>query len=216
MKQQHLWTRGAAALALVMSLGACAPLMVGGMVGGAMVASDRRTSGIQLEDEGIELRGANRIREMLGSRVHINLTSYNRQVLLTGEVPTQKDKDYAQQLISQVENVRTVINELVVAPSSSLSDRSLDALISGKVKASMVDSKDIFANAFKVVTERSTVYLMGRVTQREAQRATDLARQVSGVKKVVRVFDILTEEELQALLPAPPKNPAPASAGDAK
>ena len=214
MKQQHLWTRGAAALALVMSLGACAPLMVGGMVGGAMVASDRRTSGIQLEDEGIELRGANRIREMLGSRVHINLTSYNRQVLLTGEVPTQKDKDYAQQLISQVENVRTVINELAVAPSSSLSDRSLDALISGKVKASMVDSKDIFASAFKVVTERSTVYLMGRVTQREAQRATDLARQVSGVKKVVRVFDILTEEELQALLPAPPKSPAPA--GDAK
>mgnify|MGYP000370142229 CR=1 FL=1 len=101
MKQQSLWTRGAAALALVMSLGACAPLMVGGMVGGAMVASDRRTSGIQLEDEGIELRGGNRIREMLGSRVHINLTSYNRQVLLTGEVPTQKDKDLiAQDLCS--------------------------------------------------------------------------------------------------------------------
>jgi osmotically-inducible protein OsmY len=216
MKQQLLWTRGAAALALVMSLGACAPLMVGGMVGGAMVASDRRTSGIQLEDEGIELRGGNRIREMLGSRVHINLTSYNRQVLLTGEVPTQKDKDYANQLVSQVENVRTVVNELTVAPTSSLSDRSMDALISGKVKASMVDSKDIFANAFKVVTERGTVYLMGRVTQREAQRATDLARQVSGVKKVVRVFDILTEEELQALLPAPPKNSAPAAPSDAK
>jgi osmotically-inducible protein OsmY len=216
MKQQSLWTRGAAALALVMSLGACAPLMVGGMVGGAMVASDRRTSGIQLEDEGIELRGGNRIREMLGSRVHINLTSYNRQVLLTGEVPTQKDKDYANQLISQVENVRTVVNELAVAPTSSLSDRSMDALISGKVKASMVDSKDIFANAFKVVTERGTVYLMGRVTQREAQRATDLARQVSGVKKVVRVFDILTEEELQALLPPPPKNAAPATSSEAK
>jgi osmotically-inducible protein OsmY len=216
MKQQSLWTRGAAALALVMSLGACAPLMVGGMVGGAMVASDRRTSGIQLEDEGIELRGGNRIREMLGSRVHINITSYNRQVLLTGEVPTQKDKDYANQLISQVENVRTVVNELAVAPTSSLSDRSMDALISGKVKASMVDSKDIFANAFKVVTERGTVYLMGRVTQREAQRATDLARQVSGVKKVVRVFDILTEEELQALLPPPPKNAAPATSSEAK
>jgi osmotically-inducible protein OsmY len=216
MKQQRLWTRGAAALALVMSLGACAPLVVGGMVGGAMVASDRRTSGIQLEDEGIELRGANRIRDMLGSRVHINITSYNRQVLLTGEVPTQKDKDYANQLISQSENVRTVVNELVVAPTSSLSDRSMDALLSGKVKASMVDSKDIFATAFKVVTERGTVYLMGRVTQREAQRATDLARQVSGVKKVVRVFEILTEEELQALLPAPPKASAPAPAGDAK
>jgi osmotically-inducible protein OsmY len=210
MKQQHLLTRGAAALALVMSLGACAPLMVGGMVGGAMVASDRRTSGIQLEDEGIELRSANRIREMMGSRVHINVTSYNRQVLLTGEVPTQKDKDYANQLVSQVDNVRTVVNELVVGPASSLADRSMDTLIAGKVKASMVDSKDIFANAFKVVTERGTVYLMGRVTQREAQRASDLARQVSGVKKVVRIFDILTEEELQSLLPPPPKKAAPA------
>ena len=216
MKQQRVWTRGAAALALVMSLSACAPLMVGGMVGGAMVASDRRTSGIQLEDEGIELRSANRIREMLGSRVHINVTSYNRQVLLTGEVPTQKDKDYANQLVSQVDNVRTVVNELVVGPTSSLADRSMDTLISGKVKASMVDSKDIFANAFKVVTERGTVYLMGRVTQREAQRASDVARQVSGVKKVVRIFDILTEEELQALLPPPPKNAPPAPSGSAK
>jgi osmotically-inducible protein OsmY len=216
MKQQRLWTRGAATLALVMSLGACAPLMVGGMVGGAMVASDRRTSGIQLEDESIELRSANRIREMLGSRVHINVTSYNRQVLLTGEVPAQKDKDYANQLVSQVDNVRSVVNELVIAPTSSISDRSMDTLISGKVKASMVDSKDIFANAFKVVTERGTVYLMGRVTQREAQRASDLARQVAGVKKVVRIFDILTEEELQALLPAPPKSTAPAPAGNGK
>jgi len=216
MKHQRLWTRGAAALALVMSLGACAPLMVGGMVGGAMVASDRRTTGIQLEDESIELRSANRIREMLGSRVHINVTSYNRQVLLTGEVPAQKDKDYANQLVSQVDNVRSVVNELVIAPTSSIADRSMDTLISGKVKASMVDSKDIFANAFKVVTERGTVYLMGRVTQREAQRASDLARQVSGVKKVVRIFDILTEEELQALLPAPPKSTAPAPASSGK
>ena len=216
MKQQRLWTRGAAALTLVMSLGACAPLMVGGMVGGAMVASDRRTSGIQLEDETIELRSASRIRDMLGSRVHINITSYNRQVLLTGEVPAQKDKDYANQLVSQVDNVRSVVNELVIAPTSSIADRSMDTLISGKVKASMVDSKDIFANAFKVVTERGTVYLMGRVTQREAQRASDLARQVSGVKKVVRIFDILTEEELQALLPAPPKSTAPAPASSGK
>lgn len=216
MKQQQRWIRGAAALALVMSLGACAPLMVGGMVSGALVASDRRTTGIQLEDESIELRSATRIRDMLGSRVHINVTSYNRQVLLTGEVPAQKDKDYANQLVSQVDNVRSVVNELVVAPTSSLADRSMDTLISGKVKASMVDSKDIFANSFKVVTERGTVYLMGRVTQREAQRASDLARQVSGVKKVVRIFDILTEEELQALLPAPPKSATPAPAGNAK
>ena len=118
--------------------------------------------------------------------------------------------------MSQVDNVRSVVNELVIAPTSSIADRSMDTLISGKVKASMVDSKDIFANAFKVVTERGTVYLMGRVTQREAQRASDLARQVSGVKKVVRIFDILTEEELQALLPAPPKSTAPAPASSGK
>ena len=121
-----------------LGLGACAPLMVGGLCGGARGASDRRTSGIELEDETIELRSASRIRDMLGSRVHINITSYNRQVLLTGEVPAQKDKDYANQLVSQVDNVRSVVNELVIAPTSSIADRSMDTLISGKVKACLL------------------------------------------------------------------------------
>ena len=197
--------RAGALLALTAAFSACAPLMVGGMVGGAMVASDRRTSGIQLEDEGIELKSASRLREMMGSRGHINITSYNRQVLVTGEVPNQQDKDYVAKLVSEVENVRLVVNELVVGPNSSLTDRSTDSLITAKVKGQMVDSKDIFANAYKIVTERGVVYLMGRVTQREADRATEVARQVSGVKKVVRVFEILTEAELNALLPAPPK-----------
>ncbi|MEY2622682.1 MAG: hypothetical protein RIT26_2502 [Pseudomonadota bacterium] len=185
---------------------ACAPLMVGGMVGGAMVASDRRTSGIQLEDENIELKAASRIREMMGSRAHLNITSYNRQVLITGEVPNAQDRDYVQRLVSEVENVRKVVNETVIGQNSSLTERSTDALITAKVKGQMVDSKDIFANAYKIVTERGVVYLMGRVTQREADRATEVARQVSGVKKVVRIFEILTEAELNALLPAPPKN----------
>ena len=192
-------------LALVAALPACAPLMVGGMVGGAMVATDRRTSGIQLEDEGIEIKAASRLREMLGGRGHINITSYNRQVLITGEVPNQQDKDYVAKLVSEVENVRLVVNELVIGLNSSLTERSTDALITAKVKGQMVDSKDIFANAYKIVTERGVVYLMGRVTQREAERATEVARQVSGVKKVVRVFEILTEPELNALLPPPPK-----------
>jgi osmotically-inducible protein OsmY len=192
-------------LALVAALPACAPLMVGGMVGGAMVATDRRTSGIQLEDEGIEIKAASRLREMLGGRGHINITSYNRQVLITGEVPNQQDKDYVAKLVSEVENVRLVVNELVIGLNSSLTERSTDALITAKVKGQMVDSKDIFANAYKIVTERGVVYLMGRVTQREAERATEVARQVSGVKKVVRVFEILTEAELNALLPPPPK-----------
>jgi len=207
------WVRITAALALVMGLGACAPLVVGSFVGGAMVATDRRTSGTQLEDEGIELRSANRIREMVGDRVHVNITSYNRQVLLTGEVPNDRDRQYLAKLISEVDNVRSVVNELAVMPASSLSDRSADALITGKIKASMLDSKDIFASAYKVVTERGNVYLMGRVTQREANRATDIARTVGGVKKVVRVFEVISEEELKALLPEPPKAtsaPAPA------
>ncbi len=205
------WVRITAALALVMGLGACAPLMVGGLVSGAMVASDRRTSGIQLEDEGIELRSANRIREMVGDRVHVNVTSYNRQVLLTGEVPNDRDRQYLAKLVSEVDNVRTVVNELAVMPATSLGDRSTDTLITGKIKASMLDSEDIFANAYKVVTERGNVYLMGRVTQREANRATEVARTVGGVKKVVRVFEIITEEELKALLPEAPKAPpAPA------
>ena len=205
------WVRITAALALVMGLGACAPLVVGGFVGGAMVATDRRTSGTQLEDEGIELRSANRIREMVGDRVHVNITSYNRQVLLTGEVPNDRDRQYLAKLVSEVDNVRSVVNELAVMPASSLGDRSTDALITGKIKASMLDSKDIFASAYKVVTERGNVYLMGRVTQREANRATDIARTVGGVKKVVRVFEVITEDELKALLPEPPKAPpAPA------
>ncbi len=202
---KHILIRSVLALAVAASLPACAPLMVGGMVGGAMVASDRRTSGIQLEDEGIELKAANRIRETLGGRAHLNVTSYNRQVLITGEVANAQDRDYVARLFGEVENVRKVVNEAVIGPNSSLTERSTDALITAKVKAQMVDSKDIFANAYKIVTERGVVYLMGRVTQREADRATEVARQVSGVKKVVRIFEILTEAELNALFPEPPK-----------
>jgi len=202
---KHILIRSVLALAVAAALPACAPLMVGGMVGGAMVASDRRTSGIQLEDEGIELKAANRIRETLGGRAHLNVTSYNRQVLITGEVANAQDRDYVARLVGEVENVRKVVNEAVIGPNSSLIERSTDALITAKVKAQMVDSKDIFANAYKILTERGVVYLMGRVTQREADRATEVARQVSGVKKVVRIFEILTEAELNALFPEPPK-----------
>jgi osmotically-inducible protein OsmY len=203
---KHSYIRIGLALSVVASLQACAPLVVGGMVGGAMVATDRRTSGIQLEDENIEIKASGRIGQMTGDRTHVNVTSYNRQVLLTGEVPNEQDRAYVAKLVGEVENVRSVLNELTVAPKSTLGERSTDALISAKVKAQMVDSKDIFANAYKIVTERSVVYLMGKVTQREADRATEVARQVSGVKKVVRSFEIVSEEELKALLPEPPKD----------
>lgn len=188
------------AVALVAGLSACVPLVIGGAaVGTALVATDRRTSGAQLEDEGIELRAASRLRENLGDRVHISVTSYNRQVLLTGEVPNAQDKQTAEQVVSRVENVRSIVNELGVQAHSTLSQRSNDALTSGKIKAAMVDAKDLQANSFKVVTERGTAYLMGRVTQREANRATEIARGIGGVQKVVRVFEILSEEELQRI-----------------
>ncbi len=183
------------------ALSACAPIVLGGAAIGALVATDRRTSGAQLEDEGIELRSSGRIREALGERGHVNVTSYNRQVLVTGEVPTAQDKLLVEQIVSRVENVRSIVNELGVLGNSTLTQRSSDALTTGKVKAAMVDAKDIFANAFKVVTERGTTYLMGRVTQREANRATELTRSTSGVQKVVRLLEIISEDELLRTLP---------------
>ena len=200
----------ATGLVMLMSLGlsACAPVMLAGFAGTALVASDRRTSGAQLEDETIELRGSARIRDALGERAHVNITSYNRQVLLSGEVATERDKQIVEGLLEKLENVKSVVNELSIMQPASLSSRSNDLLLSAKVKASLVDSRDLFANAFKVVTERGTVYVMGRVTQREATSATNVIRNVNGVNKVVRLFDIISEEELRNLLPPPPADKA--------
>ena len=188
------------ALAAATLLGACAPLVVGGaMVGGALMVTDRRTSGAQVEDQAIELKAANRVREAVGDRGHFNITSYNRAVLITGEAATEADRTAVEQAVGKVENLRSVLNETAVMGSSSLTSRSSDTFISGRVKAAFVDAKDMHANAFKVVTERGVVYLMGRVTEREATRATDIARGIPGVLKVVRVFEILTEAELADL-----------------
>ena len=200
-----------AAALLLGSLSACVPLMVGGaVVGGTLVANDRRTSGAQLEDEGIELRSTSRIRSNVGDRVRVNVTSYNRQVLLTGEVPTAQDKLLVEQIVSQVDNVKSVVNELGVMGNASLAQRSSDVLLTGRVKAQLVDAKDLFANSFRVVTERGTTYLMGRVTKREADRGTAVARSTPGVQKVVRIFEIISEEELARQLPTPAKPPAAA------
>lgn len=197
--------------ALTAGLSACVPLVVGGaVVGGGMLATDRRTTGTQVEDEGIELRSINRIREQLGDRGHVNVTSYNRKVLLTGEVPTAQDRQQVEQIVSSVENVRGIVNDLGVMAASTLGQRSTDTLITGKVRASFVDAPDLLASVYKVVTERKVVYLMGRVTQREAQRATEIARSVDGVAKVVRLFETISEDELRRI--APPVNTPPASA----
>lgn len=183
--------------ALLGSLSGCAPLLVGGTAAAvAIVATDRRSSGTILDDEAIEVRAAARIRDKIGERGHINVTSYNKRVLLTGEVSNEQVKQLAERLVFEVENVKLVINEVAAMDGSSLQQRSSDTIITGRVKASMVDTSDFRAsNLFKVVTERGVVYLMGRVTQREADRGTDIARGVSGVVKVVRSFEIITEEE---------------------
>lgn len=190
--------------ALGVTLSACVPMLMGGaMVGTVLVASDRRTSGAQLEDEGIELRSAGRIREALGERAHVNFTSFNRRVLITGEVPTEADREQVEQIVARVENVQSVVNELGVLGNTTLTQRSSDSLVTGRIKAGLVDAKDLMVNAFKVTTERGTVYLMGRVTQREADRAVEIARTTSGVQKVVKVFEIITEDELRNLQPPP-------------
>jgi osmotically-inducible protein OsmY len=201
-------TAGLALLALVCSLltGCAAPLLLGGAaVGGALVATDRRTSGAQVEDEAIELKAMNRIAETLGDRGHINTVSYNRQVLITGEVPNERDKALVQQVVSRVDGVASIINEIGVMPTSSLTQRASDSLTTGRVKAAFVDAKDLYANSFKVFTERGVTYLMGRVTQREASRATEIARGTTGVQKIVRIFEIVSEDELLRMLPQPAK-----------
>jgi osmotically-inducible protein OsmY len=194
------------AAALVAStLSGCAALVVGGAMGTALMVTDRRTAGTQLEDQSIELKSNTRIREAVGERGHINVTSYNRMVLLTGEVQSDADRTAVEQAVGRIEGVRSTVNELAVMGASSLTSRSNDAILTSKIKASYIDAKDVQAAAFKVVTERGVVYLMGRVTEREANRATDLARGVSGVQKVVKVFEILTEAELATLGNEPKK-----------
>ena len=202
----------ASALAASTLMSGCAVLVGGAIVGSSMVATDRRTSGTQVEDQAIEFKAVKRAGEILGDRGHVNVTSYGRLVLVTGEVPTEADKAALEQAVARIENVRSVVNELTVTMPSSIGNRSNDTLITSKVKASMVDAKDVQANAYKVVTERGVVYLMGRVTEREANRAADIARGVSGVQKVVKVFEVVSEAELaetQARPPTTPTTPAP-------
>jgi osmotically-inducible protein OsmY len=186
-------------MAACLGLTACAPLILGGaVVGTGLVVTDRRTTGMQIEDRAIENKAEARAKE-LATLGRITATSYNRTVLITGEVPGESERAAVEKAISGVENVRAVVNELVVAPNLSVSQRSGDSLLGAKVKASLLDAKDVAANAFRVIAERGVVYLMGRVTEREATRATDISRSVSGVVKVVRVLDIISEEELAAM-----------------
>ena len=200
-KLQRLILAVATAASLATPLSGCAPLLLGGAAMTAIVATDRRTAGALVEDQTIERRASDRIQDALGDRVHVVVTSFNRQVLLTGEVPDQVTRETIEQIVRKVENVSGVINELGIQVISSLSQRSNDLLISTKVRATLIEASELSAGAFKVQTERGTVHLMGRVTAREAERATTLVRSISGVQRVVRAFEIITEEELLRILP---------------
>ena len=192
---------GTALLGSVLSLSGCFPLAAGGALMTGFVAADRRSSGTQLEDQNIELKAANQMRLNIGERAHINVTSYNRQALITGEVPTDKDKALAEQMVKGVDNVSSVLNELAVMGNTSFTERSNDTITSGRVKAAIFDAKDLSTNAFKIVTERGVVYVMGRVTAREAKRVTEVVTATPGVKKVVRMLEVITEEELARIAP---------------
>jgi osmotically-inducible protein OsmY len=192
-----------------LTLSACAPLLIGGTATGVLVANDRRTSGAQLEDQTIEIKSLGNIKNVVGDRGHINVTSFNRRVLVTGEVPSTGDKSAVAGSLSKTDNVQLVVNELVIGGAATFANRARDTLVTTRVKASMIEARDLQASIVKVVTERGSVYLMGIVTQREADRASEVASSTSGVQRVVRLFEIVTEEELKRLLPPPPP-PAPA------
>jgi osmotically-inducible protein OsmY len=171
------------------NLTACAPVVVGAAAQGGLIAADRRTSGTYVEDEAIEWKGLKQIGDALGDKIHVNVTSYNRNVLLTGEVIDEAGKQKAESIAKGIENVRTVTNELIIAGASSMSSRGNDSFLTSKVKTRMLTENKFPANYVKVVTENSTVYLMGMVTRKEADEAVEIARGTDGVQKVVKVFE---------------------------
>ncbi len=194
------------------SLTACFPAAVVGVGAGALMIADRRITETYLADEGIEMRAAQRIREKFGTEAHVNVTSYNRMLLLTGEVPSAAVKEEVQKVVSTVPNVKSIANELLIGPPSSLSSRSTDTYITSKVKARFVDYNKFAPNKVKVVTEWGTVFLLGLVTQREADDAVEIARTTGGVQKVVRLFEIISEDEARRLdLISSDSPPAPAN-----
>ncbi|NMG33429.1 BON domain-containing protein [Azoarcus sp. TTM-91] len=177
----------------------CFPVVAGGAVAGAAIATDRRTSGAYVEDQGIEWKASSRLKERFGDAIHINVTSYNRNVLLTGEVPNDSVRAEIERIAAGVENVRGIINEAVVAGNSSLTARGNDTLITSNVKARFVDSQRFSANHVKVVTEANVVFLLGLVTRAEADAASEIARTSQGVRKVVRVFEYISDDEARRI-----------------
>jgi osmotically-inducible protein OsmY len=189
--------------ALAASLSGCVAMAVGGAATAVLSANDRRTIGMQTEDKSINVKAELKLRQITGENGHVNVTSYNRKVLLTGEVRDEAMKAAAEREVRAVENVVSVINELEIAGPSSYTSRSNDALITTKVKASLVDKKTVSATAFKVTTERGVVYLQGLVTPREGNIAADVAKGVPGVVRVVKIFEYIADEDPRSNQSAP-------------
>ena len=193
-------------LVATLTLSACAPLVVGGAAVGAFAANDRRTSGTLLEDNTLELKLGSAISKATAGKGHVSVTSFNRRVLLTGEVPSAALKAITEEVAKHGENVVLVVNELAVLGNSSTTQRASDTLLSSRVKFALISDKQTDASAVKVVTERGQVYLMGLLTEKEANHATEVVRRVSGVQGVVRVIEIISDQELLRL--KPPTQPA--------
>jgi len=187
-----------ALIASTLAITGCVPLAATGVAVGTMAAIDRRTVGAQTEDQSIELKAADQIRATLGQS-SISVTSFNRKVLLTGQAATEQDKRNAERIVAAIDNVRSVHNELQVAGGPSLTSKAADTSITARVKTALINAQDIKGNTVKVITESGTVYLMGLVSRREADRAAQVASRVSGVQRVVTVFELITEEEAARL-----------------
>lgn len=200
MKNLTTRLRGYALIAAsIPFISGCFGVAAVGVGAGALLLGDRRASESYVTDEGIELRANNRLGENYGSKEHINVTSYNRMVLLTGEASSPEVKASVEKLISSVPNVKSISNELAIAGPSSLGGRSNDTYLTSKVKARFVDAQQFSAQHIKVVTEAGVVFLLGLVTQTEADAAADITRTTGGVQKVVRAFEIISPEQARAI-----------------
>jgi osmotically-inducible protein OsmY len=190
---------------LVGGLSACAPMLVGGAFFGTVnVATDRRTAETQFLDEAIELRVLNRLITSTNNKGRVSVVSYGRQVLLLGEVPSAEDKVAVERVAASVDNVQRVISELKVMPNASASQRSQDAWITKRIQTTLIGTKDLVSSAFKITTNQSTVYVLGVATQRETDRVIAIARTMDGVKQVVNMVNLISEETLKGLMPTGP------------
>lgn len=190
---------GALLLTALPLLQGCFPVVAAGVGTGVAATLDRRTLGTQTEDESIEWKAGSRVGDKLKDRGHFNFTSYNRKVLISGEVVSEEVKSEVERIVASIPNVQGVHNELVVGPSSSLSNRSNDAFITSKVKSRSIDAGKFNPLHIKVVTEAGTVFLLGTVTQAEADAAINVARTTAGVRKVVPLMEIIAPAKAREL-----------------